>query len=191
MSNVKNYNDKQLIARAKSIKNFIDIPEDFWILGVRSQEDENNMFDDKFYIFKGETFVMVTSGTTNPGQDALGKPMNKEGAFVIKADHWHYDLWKHGVHKGKMPALVQNSKVVGYRDNDRDKLSEEIGTLVAGFYGINFHASTYNFANTVVTRLIGGWSHGCQVCNNRPHYNRILELLKGQKTVTYCLLKEF
>ena len=48
MSNVKNYTDKQLLDRVKLMINYKDIPSGYWILGVRSNEDQANVFDDKF-----------------------------------------------------------------------------------------------------------------------------------------------
>jgi len=191
MSNVKSYTDNQLLNRVKSLQGFKQIPADVWILGVRSNEDESNVFDDKFYIFRGSKFLMVTSGTTNPSIDYLTNRMNKRGAFIIKSDMWHYDLWKPGKHKGRMDALVQNTAVIGFRDANKNKFSEEVGKVVSGWYGINFHASTYNTFNKVATKFIGLWSAGCQVVNDRQKYNEIIELVKKQKSVTYCLLKEF
>ena len=188
---VKSYTADKLLARVKSLQNYKSIPVDHWILGVRSQEDNSNIFDDKFYIFKGSDFVMVTSGTTNPGVEYLTTKMNKKGAFIIKSDMWQYDLWKNGLHRAKMKALVQNTAVIGYRDGNKNKFSEEYGTVVSGWYGINFHASTYNVLNKVLTRFIGLWSAGCQVVNDRQKYNKIIELVKNQKTITYCLIKEF
>lgn len=188
---VKSYTDRQLIARVKSLQGYAHIPKDYWILGVRSRVDQSNKFDDKFYVFKGIDFVMVTSGTTNPGVEYLTTKMNKKGAFIIKSDMWHYDLWKNGLHKARMTALVQNKPVIGYRDADKDFMSEEIGSVVSGWYGINFHASTYNVLNKIATKLIGLFSAGCQVVNDRQKYNQIMDLVKNQKTITYCLIKEF
>ena len=47
MSNVKNYTDKQLLDRVMSLKSFTFIPAGLWLLFVRSNEDQNNVFDDK------------------------------------------------------------------------------------------------------------------------------------------------
>ena len=86
MSNVRSYTDNQLLNKVKSLQGFKQIPHDFWILGVRSNEDESNVFDDKFYIFKGNVFIMVATGTTNPSIDYLTNKMNKRGAFIIKSE---------------------------------------------------------------------------------------------------------
>jgi hypothetical protein len=38
-------------------------------ISLKSDEDAYDRFDDKFYLFKGEDFIMVTTGTTNAGSD--------------------------------------------------------------------------------------------------------------------------
>ena len=106
---VRAYTDKQLLDKVKTLRNFKSIPSEHWILGVRSNEDTPNRFDDKFYLFKGEQFIAVASGTTNPGTLTLKQfeKVNKSGAAVVVADSWYYNLWKFGKHNGKVDALLQ------------------------------------------------------------------------------------
>ena len=66
-TNVRAYTDKELLARVSELPDFNGIPEGYWPLFVRSQEDEFDRFDDKVYLFKDKNFVMVTSCTTNKG----------------------------------------------------------------------------------------------------------------------------
>lgn len=192
MSNVKKYTDNQLLNRVKNLPSFKGYPKDFWILGVQSNEDEFNKFDDKFYLFRGETFVMVTTGTTNAGVNGLLRydTYNPEGYAVVKTNEWYYDVWKFGKHRGKMDALRQVRPFLISRDGNKDKKVDETAPKSA-LVGINFHANTYNMANTEVKEIIGGWSLGCQVCNNTPDYVKIINYVKPQRYVTYCLLKEF
>lgn len=192
-TNVKGYSDEQLLNKVKSLPNFTKIPSDYWILGVQSEEDEYNVFDDKFYVFKGEKFIMVTSGTTNPGEFGLLNyhKYGQNGTFVIKSDYWFYDLWKFGYHKGKMPALKQNKPIIGYRDSNRNKKSEEMGKPVEGFFGINFHTVDYALKAGFWRKLIGGYSTGCQVVNDVSDYIQILDLVKNQTSTTYCIINEF
>ena len=193
MNNVKNYNDKQLLDRVKSLKSFKGIPQGYWIVGVRSNEDAPNKYDDKFYLFNGEQFVKVVTGTTNPGTPILQGgylKYNKVGAAVVKADEVYYDVWKFGLHQGKMPALRQIGNFIVYRDGDKDGNSEEIGAPITGSgYGINFHTCSY--LDKVVGENIGGWSAGCQVVNNTEQYYMVINLIKNQNKITYCLLNEF
>ena len=194
MSNVKSYTDKQLLDKVKSLPNFKGIPTGHWILGVRSNEDAEDLFDDKFYLFQGETFIVTTSGTTNPGAKLLRggfKEYNAAGVAVLRSDMWHHKMWKFGKHKGKMEALVQVTPVDIYRDNDLDGSSEEQGKIYNGLFGINFHAATYNKDATGKTPKIGSWSAGCQVCDTRSVYNHIIESCKSESSVSYCLINEF
>ncbi len=201
---VKSYTDNQLIARAKAMPSFKKIPAGRWIIGVRSNEDAPDKFDDKFYEFEGEKFLRVVSGTTNPAISILKggfKAYNNAGAAVVKADEWYYDLWKYGLHNGKMPALLQlGSKIKVWRDGDMDGKSEEIGKLQEGHFGINFHSNTYDFSQknlAVKKENIAGWSAGCQVVNDRIEYADMMEyyskaLKNGSQThISYCLLNEF
>lgn len=190
---VRQYTDKQLLARVKKLDSFKNIPAGYWLLGVRSLDDIPNTFDDKIYLFKGEEFVLVTSATTNPGTNTLKQfeKVNKDGAAVLKADQWYYNVWKYGKHNGKVEALLQlGNKVQVYRDTDRDSKSEEQGALQSGYFGINFHPNTYDLSKGSGTN-IGWWSAGCQVVNNIPNYKTMIKLLKNEKFVTYCLVYEF
>lgn len=190
---VKAYTDKALLDKVKSLKSFKGIPEGYWVLGVRSTEDTPNKFDDKFYVFKGEDFQWVTSGTTNPGKSGLLNPVNKKGTAIVKSEEWYYDVWKLGKHKNKIPAYVQNKPIKYYRDNNKNLKSEEIGRLYTGMIGINLHTTTYleeNFKNKYFsTEEINSWSLGCQVINKPFMLWKLLQT--EQELMTYCLIKEF
>ena len=192
---VKKYTDKQLLDKVKSLPSFAAIPKGLWIIGVRSEEDTPNLFDDKFYLFDAEKFVMVLSGTTHPGTTVLKNyfKYNAVGAAVVKADEWYYNVWKYELHKGKMPALLQlGSRITVFRDGDKDDKSEEIGVPVKGWFGINFHLNTYDFQSKVKKQFINDWSAGCQVCDVTVEYLRLIALVhERNELVSYCLLKEF
>jgi len=192
-SNVKSYSDSQLLRRVKSTNGFKGIPKGYWLLFVRSNENSPNTFDDKVYLYKGEVFIKVATCTTNAGLKALKnyKRQGLSGAFITKSDEWFYDIWKYGLHRGKMPALRQVGRIFGYRDNNDNNLAEEIGKLVSGYFGINFHTIDYNLRPNFFRRLIGGWSWGCFVVNKVSDYLFILNKLKPQKIVSFCLIKEF
>jgi len=195
MSKVRAYTDAQLINRAKSLHTFVSIPEKYWIIGVRSNEDEANVFDDKFYVFYGQNFHSVMSGTTNPGVTILKNHLkyNPQGAAILAADRWYYNVWQYGLHRGKMPALLQlGAQVYVYRDGDKDDRSEELGVAKPGFYGINFHLNSYDLNNKVKKTYINDWSAGCQVPNEADKYKTVIENIRQEKKlVSYCLLNEF
>jgi hypothetical protein len=190
---VRSYKDTELLDKVKTLSSFTKIPETYWLLGIRSNEDTPNTFDDKIYLFKGTEFIEVTSATTNAGTPTLKQfeKVNKKGAAVLKSEQWYYNVWKYGKHNGKVDALLQlGAAVKVYRDTDKDNQSEEQGFLDTGYFGINFHPNTYDL-NKPVGSSIGWWSAGCQVVNNPTKYKKIISLLKSQKNVTYCLINEF
>ena len=200
---VKNYSDSEILSRVRELPSFKRIPTGRWIVGVRSIADNPGKFDDKFYEFEGEKFIRVLTGTTHPGLTILKhfEKYNKLGAAVVKSNEWYYDLWKYGMHKNKMPALLQlGNEVMVYRDGDRDNKAEEIGKVYKGWYGINLHTNTYDWNEQnleVHVDDIGAWSAGCQVPNERDEFAEMMEWYEAaskkgiQKTVTYCLLKEW
>jgi hypothetical protein len=191
---MKKYTDKQLLDRVKSLPGFKGIPVGYWLLGVRSLIDTPNKFDDKVYLFLGEKFIRVVSATTNPGLPSLKGGFlkyNSLGSAIVKSDEWYYDVWAYGLHNGKMKALKQVGNFLVYRDNDKDEKAEEIGRTYDGKFGINFHSVSYNLDVDKIGINIGDWSHGCVVVNDVQKYVEIINLVKDQKRVSYCLLKEF
>ena len=203
-TNIRNYTDSEILKRVKSLPSYKKLPTGRWIVGVRSSEDEPNTYDDKFYEFEGKKFIRVLSGTTNSGSTILKggfKKFNRLGSAVLKSDEWYYNFWAWGFHRGRMTALLQvGSKAKIYRDGNLNDKTEEIGKIYEGYYGINYHTNTYDFSfnNLKVVRwLVGSWSAGCQVINERQEYLKQLNwyrnaYIKGtQNFVTYVLLKEF
>ena len=193
---VKNYTDIELLSRVEELNNFKGIPNDYWLLGVRSKEDITDVFDDKIYVYSGTTFKAVLKATTNPGKVYLKggfKKYNKDGVAILKSDYWHYDCWKFGLHRGKMEALRQDKDMPYYRDGNENGKSEEIGNLYTGKIGLNFHGSTYRKGADIKRNEIGSWSAGCQVASDNLIYREVIKLFKesNQKQFTYCLINEF
>lgn len=193
-TNVRAYTDEQLLDRVKEIKGFRKIPDGYWVIGVASNENESDVFDDKGYLFYGEKFIKVFQLTTNTGTYGLKnfKKWNRKGCFVIKTDQWIYKFWKTNLqHKGEMRAWRQNRACYYFRDNNFNNKAEEIGEVLFGMCGINFHTATYKVIS-FLRRLIGGWSTGCQVVPNTDDYYEILDMVDPvQDTVDYCILREF
>lgn len=190
---VRGYKTHELLNKVSKLDSFKGIPPGYWILGVQSNEDTYNRFDDKFYVFKGRKFITVVTGTTNAGTTGLKnyEKYNKNGVLVVKTNEWYHGLWKFGYHRGKMPALKQVRPIKYYRDWNKNERIEEVGELKEGLKGINFHTVLYQRNLSFIRKLIGGWSVGCQVVNNVGRYYEILNKLKHQDYVTYCLIKEF
>jgi len=110
---------------------------------------------------------------------------------VIKTNEWYHGLWKFGYHKGKMPALKQIRPIKYFRDWNKNNFAEQLGKMYEGIIGINFHTVLYDKKLSFWRKLIGGWSVGCQVANHVGDYYYILNKVRKQKFVTYCLIKEF
>ena len=181
------------LLKVKSLKSFKEVPKNYWLLGVRSNADKFNTFDDKFFLFKGEQFIEVYLGTTNAGND-LVNPTNSRGEAVLKTDEIYYNAWGRGKHRGKVGAYVQVLPLLIHRDNDGDRKTEELGTPKPETVGINIHPATYNSGSDEVKSLINGWSQGCQVFAKRGgsnSFNSFMKKTEGQQRLTYCLLKEF
>ena len=202
-TNVRGYSDKEILNKIASLPSFKGYPKGYYIVGIQSTEDAFNKFDDKFYLYLNEgqeytkdaklqKFILVTSGTTNAGANGLLRydSYNKEGYAVLKTNEVYYYSWRYGLHRGKMRALRQVRPFLISRDGNKDNKVDE-GKAVPALVGINFHFNSYNLASTEVKEIIGGWSLGCQVCNIATDYNKIIDLCKPQKDVTYILLKEF
>ena len=182
MTNVKNYTDKQLLDKAKSLPTFKFIPAGIWLLFVRSNEDSNNVFDDKVYIFKSEAFQFVTSCTTNKGN---------KGTAVMEFDRWNYDSHAYGLHRGKMEALRQIKGVPYRRDFTNDLKTNPTTEIKTDNIFMNIHGATYNKGSQQVATQIGGWSEGCLVLNNNTDYERMVKLAKDYPSISTCLINEF
>ena len=193
MTNVKSYTDKQILDRVKSVGGKIRAGK-YLLVGVQSVEDATDLFDDKFYIFDGGHFVMVTSGTTNPGLTVLKHFAEKDlpGALVWKTNMFYKDLFEPGYHRGRMKALRQVAPIKFYRDKDKDGKCEEQGELHEGNQNCNQHGVSYDPFSKKIGTKIGGWSYGCQVMNVMSDYRHWINAAwERNKKVDYCLLKEW
>lgn len=191
------YTDKELLDRVEAIGGKIE-DDKYLIIGVQNAEDNFNMFDDKFFMFLGDKFKFVSTGTTNAGKTAL-KEFDKyglEGAAVWKTNMFYEDLYSYGLHKGKMKALRQVAPIYYYRDNDRDDKAEQIGELHHGIIYANFHGISYEWdldaPTDVVKEHINGWSFACQVSNQMDIYELMVESVRlHPKKCNYAILDQF
>jgi len=190
------YTAKELVTRVKQLDSYKNIPEGYWLCAIRKapEEQKPNEFNDIVYLMKGIEIVMDAACTTVPGLPALKggfKKYNKNGAAVIKADIFYYDVYGYGLHSGKMPALRQKGKMFYHRDGDLDSMAEEIGPTYNQNAYTNFHAATYKAGNAVIQKWIGHWSYGCIVAPNRIEYDKIISTVKNQHRVSMVILNEF
>ncbi len=197
--NVRPYTDTQLLERVEYIGGKIPNIGKYLIIGVQSQEDAFNTFDDKFYVFDGHKFKQVSTGTTNSGKTALKffDDYGLNGAAVWKTNEFYEDLYSRGYHKlsrpdGGMRALRQRKPIKYYRDSDKDNVVEESGTLLEGIIYANMHGVDYNPYSTITKDFINGWSFGCQVWNRMSDYRQMINAIwTRNKPVDFALIKEF
>lgn len=187
-------NTIDLLEKVHKLPNFKGIPTGLWILGVRKSVNEfKDEFKDEIHAFIGNKHILTTTGTTHTGLYGLKnfKLWNSKGTAILKSNYWHYDIWKEGLHKGKMRAFTQSKSTYYYRDNDQDNNVEEYDNAYFGNAGLNFHTVSYNKVKNFILKAIGQWSVGCVVCNNLDDYYKIIESKpKEQTNVSLCIIKE-
>jgi hypothetical protein len=200
---VRGYSDKELLDKVKNLPSFKHIPSGRWLLGVRSNEDTFNTYDDKIYEFEGEEFIRVVTGTTNAGGGILlggYKRYNSKGTAILKANEWYYNVWIFGYRRGAPELKQLGNRVKIYRDGNNNEKAEEIGEVIEGYFGINYHTNTFDLRLSnlkILNWLIGNWSAGCQVTNDRKTYLEQMNYYKEayktgkQKAVSYVLIDEF
>ena len=159
----------------------------FHFVGIRSNANLPNQFDDLFAYIDGNQITWSTC-TTNPGTHWLKNLLNPKGAALLKPNQY-VDTWKIGMHQGKYKAFCQAKPVTVYRDGNKNGIAEESSTLDTGLFGINIHRANPN----AISSIIDKWSAGCQVLNNPADFNNLLSVAESKKLpfFTYTLLKEF
>ena len=193
-NNVRSYTDEQLLERvSEHAIGFVDFPKNYWTIGVRSNEDAFNKFDDKFYLFRSTNFVQVFQGTTNTGAKGLMdfEAYNPNGAAVLQSNRIVYDSHKRGISKGR--EVYRQAKPFPYfRDSDKDNYAEEIGKLYTDKI-IYAHIHDVKMGNVdAYKEYIGGWSVACQVLNNGAEWHQYFHVhTKHQQEMTLCILKEW
>lgn len=159
----------------------------FMLVGIRSNANIPNEFDDLVGVVEGDKISWYTA-TTNPGTHWLKNLLNPKGAALLKPGQW-VDSWKVGMHQGKYEALTQVKSITVYRDSNKNLIAEESSVEDTGLFGINIHRANPNG----ISKFIDKWSAGCQVLNNSTEFAELLNKCKssGLKSFTYTLLKEF
>jgi hypothetical protein len=166
------------------------------IIGVRSQSQRANKFDDRMYVVykdgDGQWVELNFKVTTDPGKYWLENPMKVTGTAILVAGQYR-GVYKIDKHRGKYDALCQRGgRVKIYRDNNKDViLDHNEENIHSGYYGINIHRSNPNRESTSVEK----WSAGCQVFADPSDFDLFMQLCKISakkygETFTYTLLED-
>ena len=193
---MRTFTDKEVFERGKLVtslgaKRSVGLP---LIVGIQSLADAYDEFDDKFFLYdENDKFIIGTTGTTNSGATGLKDFMNwnPKGCWVWQTDRFYSGFYEYGLHKGRMNALRQIKAAYGFRDNNKNDKSEQIGKLYFDNVNANFHGVDYDPNSIKVIKKIGGWSTACNVCNNMVDYKKIIKFVKPYVYCDYLLLKEW
>lgn len=139
-------------------------------------KDKFNEWNDRRIVFMINALgkpeiVHNVIGTTEPGKYYTDNPMNVGGAARIAFGQ--YKAWTMGFHQGKSthPALVQVGFVRVHRDKNKDAKRTGDAIDIGTNFGVNQHMA---FNATVV----GKWSAGCLVGQDKVSHLNFLKLLK-------------
>lgn len=163
------------------------------IFGIRSTKHINKFDDTIGVLYKenGKWVLETYEGTTDPGITSLQNPVNCAGCAILVPGQYR-SAFKVGYHKNKYKALVQNTKLALYRDNDRDN-KLDCTNISWEMAGINLHHANTSEVNPSVQ--VDKWSAGCTVIRKISDWNQFIELVEiasemyGDK-FTYTLFTE-
>jgi len=166
------------------------------IIGVRSEVDMFNEFDDALVVIYRNTRanweVRSYPITTDPGKIWQENPLNAKGCAILVPNQYR-SAYKIDLHRGRYDALCQKlGQVQVYRDANYDNEHDrDAGTIEEGFFGINLHRSR----SRGEAEHVNSFSAGCQVFRSIIDFNDFMELVKRSaehygNVFTYTLVSE-
>jgi flagellum-specific peptidoglycan hydrolase FlgJ len=169
-------------------------PLELNIVGIRTNDNEANTFNDTLFLFwneNGQTHTRQYRITTDPGIETRQNPddyNDKKTGVAILAEGQYLASYSLGLHK-KKEALVQSAPVTVIRDNDRNAILNFGGKRERGMFGINIHRAGEN------SSIVDNWSAGCQVFKRSADIEEFLTICKRSKkagfsSFTYTLINE-
>lgn len=169
-------------------------PYDLNIIGIRTDCNIPNRFDDRLIVFckdeKENNLFRSYNITTDPGLYWLKNPMHVDGTAIMCPGQYR-SAYKIGWHKD-YKALEQCSPIDFVRDFNRDgKLDFFSHFKVSGLIKANIHRATANG----VSHQVNKWSAGCQVFAISHQFDEFINLCEKARKVwgnrfTYTLLTQ-
>lgn len=182
--------------RAASPHLLPESPDTGSIIGLRCST-RSGRFDDLVgitAILDGMVYVRLYPATTDPGVPYLRNPINRLGTAILPSGY-HPKMFRRGLHKGRYRALVQNTPVALWRDDDRDGLIDPEKLVEhRRRVGINLHRASSYWGSTRAEELlqltVGRWSAGCQVIASARHFEYLMWFVEElpQRYFDYILL---
>ena len=149
------------------------------LIGVRSanRDQAGDLFDDWLHcVFQtdaGNWIDLCFQATTDPGRRWLEKKGGHGRGAAIMAPGQYRGLWALGLHRRRVPALVQVGRCRYYRDKDRDTILDmDPATIEDRIVGLNCHPAGPD------SKRIGLWSAGCQVVANQDEFDTLLSICR-------------
>ena len=152
-------------------------PYELNIVGLRAPSRKGGKFDDEIHVFwqneaKRWQYRIMTA-TTDPSDFYLQNPYNGKYTSIL-AQGQYRGAYQVGLHRGKVPALVQRGNVTVITDYDRNaKFDSSNGRRITGLYGINIHP---RLALDASSNEVGKASAGCQVPEHDADMAELLRL---------------
>jgi len=166
-------------------------PYEVNIVGVRSETNVSNKFDDRLYIFwKNDKGVYEGADypiTTDPGAYYLNQLGfdKKSGAFIASPGQYAYRVGHHH----EYVAMNPNPKIKGVRDTNTDNILDFNSKVESTCTDCNIHRANPNGTSVDVKN----WSAGCQVFANSKNFADFIAYCQKHKqmygqTFLYTLL---
>jgi len=166
-------NDKRIVIEDK--------PFYLNIVVERKNRVFTNKFSDMIYWFwKDDTNTWNLKSalcTSKSGKYYVENPLSKLGTGILKADYYK-GSHKLGLHQGKYTALIQNSKLPVWRDNDKDDWIDYVKEE-EGWFGINIHRANPNIESTEVNK----WSAACIVFSNPKAFTNFIKQCQKHESI--------
>lgn len=154
------------------------------IFGIRNEDDkDSNTFNDVIgllYKVNGEWVLKKFDATTDPGTKARLNPINSKGCAILVPGYYK-SAFRIGKHKGQYEALVQNTALPLYRDNNKDSKLDFVNAQDPEVAGINLHRATANAGGK--STYVDMWSCGCQVVAANADFTELMKLVKQSSSI--------